>query len=137
MATVWAVYVINDTREALTPLAFGNAAPNVLGAMLPAQVRLAFGKRYHDRRRQFLCGQSCWASAARHTSLGSGAVRRARVLIKGANPIVVDPLTDHALPCGECQKRVYDLHAKVSLLAVAPYDTWDQPESGMRRRPLV
>ncbi len=40
----------DDTREAQSPLVFGNAAPNVLGAMLPEQVRLGFGKRYQDRR---------------------------------------------------------------------------------------
>jgi hypothetical protein len=37
------------------------------------------------------------------------------VLVKAANPNVADPLTDHALPCGECQERVYDLDAAVSI----------------------
>jgi hypothetical protein len=36
-------------------------------------------------------------------------------LVEAADPNVADPLTDHALPCGECQERVYDLDADVSI----------------------
>jgi hypothetical protein len=37
------------------------------------------------------------------------------VLVVAANPNVADPLTDHALPCQECQERDYDLDADVSI----------------------
>jgi hypothetical protein len=37
------------------------------------------------------------------------------ILVKAADPNVADALTDHGLPCGECQERVYDLDAKTSI----------------------
>jgi hypothetical protein len=37
------------------------------------------------------------------------------VLVEAADPNVADPLTDHALPCQECQERIYDLDADVSI----------------------
>src|SRR6202035_1839063 len=38
-----------DSQEDMAPIVFGNAAPNVLAAMLPEQARPSFSALYNDR----------------------------------------------------------------------------------------